>query len=204
MVQLADEVASTRSELMARGSGFLLYRIIETLLHSCFPMLAKLDAQVDELEAEIFATDVEKSVEELSFLRRDIISLRRITRPNLPVLRSLATRERVFLQLDEDAYFGDLTDALNRIWDMLEELKEIIEGLDATMSSLTSHRINREMKVFTLITVIFLPMTLVASILGMNVTLPLADHPMAFPFSLMLMIILALLMLIFFRYRRWI
>ncbi|MDZ4721290.1 MAG: magnesium transporter CorA family protein [Roseiflexaceae bacterium] len=204
LVQLADELETARTQLMARGSGFLLYRIIETLVNACFPMLNKLDEKVDQLEEHIFEADVATSVENLSFLRRDIISLRRIIRPNIPVLHSLTARERSFLQLDAEAYFGDLTDGMNRLWDMLEEQKEIIEGLDATLSSLTSHRINRETKAFTLITVIFLPMTLIASILGMNVTLPFADHPLALPIALIIMLVLAGGMLIFFRNRRWI
>lgn len=202
--QLADEMEQARAQLMSRGSGFLLYRIIETLINACFPMLNKLDQKVDELEERIFEANVATSVEELSFLRRDIISLRRIIRPNITVLRSLSARERSFLQLDAEAYYGDLTDGMNRLWDMLEEQKEIIEGLDATLSSLTSHRINAETKVFTLISVIFLPMTLIASILGMNVSLPFAEHPLALPISLIVMIVLALGMLAVFRNRRWI
>jgi magnesium transporter len=143
------------------------------------------------------------TVQELSYLRRDIISLRRILRPNVLVLRSLANRERGFLRLDEEAYYGDLVDGLTRLWDMLEEQKEIIEGLDATLGSLTSHRINQEMKTFTIITVIMLPLTLVASIMGMNVFIPYAEHPLALPVTLGMMALLALAAVVFFRMKRW-
>jgi magnesium transporter len=203
LVHFAHTAEKGRTQLMSRGSGYLLYRIIEALVNACFPMVSKLDEKVDDLEERIFAEDVRRTVEELSFLRRDVMSLRRIIRPNIPVLRALAAREWAFLPLDE-TYFDDLTDGLGRIWDMLEEHKEIIEGLDATLASLTSHRINREMKLFTLITVIFLPMTLVASILGMNVALPFAENPLALPITIVLMVMLAAGMLGFFRYRGWI
>jgi magnesium transporter len=188
--------------LLGRGAGFLLYRIIEALINYCFPMLYRLDEKLDALEAQMFKGDVRKTVIELSFLRRDIISLRRILKPNIPVLRLLAAGDRDFLRLDEDVYFGDLVDGLTRIWDMLEEQKEIIEGLDSTLSSLTSHRINQEMKVFTLISVIMLPMTLVASILGMNVEIPFAEHPLALPFALLIMLAMGGILYFYFRYRR--
>jgi magnesium transporter len=143
-------------------------------------------------------------VKELSFVRRDIIAMRRIIKPNIAVVRSLEMRERAFLRLDNEDYFGDLTDGLAKLWDMLEEQKELVEGLDATLDSLTSHRINEEMKIFTLISVIMLPMTLVASILGMNVTLPFSDHPLALPVSLIIMVSLGLGMFLYFRYKDWV
>ena len=203
ILQSAAELQQ-RQQMMERGPGFLLYKVIANLLNACMPMLLVLDEKLDRLDEGIFTEDVQKMVRELSFLRRDVITMRRILRPNMPVIHSLANRERGFLRLDEEAYFGDLTDILGKLWDLLEEQKEIIEGLDATISSLTSHRINQEMKIFTLISVIILPMTLVASILGMNVSIPLAEHPLALPISLIIMCILACAMFAYFRWQGWI
>lgn len=193
-----------RAQLMGGGSGYLLYRILETLVSACFPMLYRVDQHLDRLEAGIFGSNVRAIVHELSFVRRDIIAMRRIVRPNIPVVRSLEMRERTFLRLDEEVYFGDLTDGLAKLWDMLEEQQEIIEGLDATLDSITSHRINEEMKIFTLISVIMLPMTLIASIFGMNVALPYTNHPLAFPVTLFIMTIPALAMYLYFRYKHWV
>jgi magnesium transporter len=193
-----------KEQLMSRGSGYLLYRIIECLLNTCTPMLYQLDEKLDRLDEQIFKRDVRQLVQELSFLRRDIISMRRIIKPNLPVVRSLAARERSFLNVDEDAYFGDLADSMGKIWDMLEEHKEIIEGLDATLSSLTSHRINTEMKIFTLITVIGMPMTIIGGIYGMNVPLPWQDHPGSLVVALLLMLTVPLGMFLYFRWKGWV
>ncbi len=198
----ADE--QVRSHFMSGGSGYLLYRIIEALVSACFPMIYRVDQKLDRVETDIFGRNVHAIVQELSFIRRDIIAMRRIIKPNIPVVRSLEMRERTFLRLDEEVYFGDLTDGLNKLWDMLEEQKEIIEGLNATLDSLTSHRINEEMKIFTLISVILLPMTLVASIFGMNVVIPYADHPLSMPVSLCIMLIPALAMYAYFRYKHWV
>jgi magnesium transporter len=201
LVQSATE-EKHRDRLMGRGSGFLLYQILETLINTTFPMVYRLDAKVDELDADIFEQDTRRSAEEISYLRRDIISLRRIIKPNLPVVNSLANRERHFLQVDEDIYFGNLVDSLARMWDMLEEIKELIEGLDATLYNLVSYRLNQEMKVFTSVSVIFLPLTLIASILGMNVVIPFSNHPWALLLIIVLMIALAAIMVAFFRRRK--
>ncbi len=193
-----------RAQLMARGSGFLLYRILEALISACFPMIYRVDQRLDNIEVGIFQNDAQSMVKELSFVRRDIIAMRRIIKPNIAVVRSLEMRERSFLRLDEEDYFGDLTDGLAKLWDMLEEQKELVEGLDATLDSITSHRINEEMKIFTFISVVMLPMTLVASILGMNVDIPFANHPLALPVSLIIMLALALGMVLYFRYKNWV
>ncbi len=203
MANLAND-EKVQMQMMGGGSGYLLYRIIETLVSSCFPMLYRVDQKLDNIEVNIFGRNVQAMVQELSLVRRDIIAMRRILKPNIPVVRSLEMRERTFLRLDEEVYFGDLTDGLSKLWDMLEEQKEIIEGLNATLDSLTSHRINEEMKIFTLISVIVLPMTLIASIFGMNVVIPFADSSFSLPISLFIMVVPAVAMYLYFRYKHWV
>lgn len=203
LIKLAND-EQVQKQMMSGGSGYLLYRIIETLVSACFPMLYRVDQKLDRIEVNIFGSNVHEMVQELSLVRRDIISMRRIIKPNIPVVRSLEMRERTFLRLDEEVYFGDLTDGLSKLSDMLEEQKEIIESLNATLDSLTSHRINEEMKIFTLISVIMLPMTLIASIFGMNVIIPFADNPIALPMTLLIMVIPALAMYAYFRYKHWV
>lgn len=206
LVRLAKLASDEKfqTQLMGGGSGYLLYRIIEALVSYCFPMIYRVDQKLDRIEVNIFGQNVHSMVQELSFVRRDIISMRRIIKPNIPVVRSLEMRERTFLRLDEEVYFGDLTDGLSKLWDMLEEQKEIIEGLNATIDSLTSHRINEEMKIFTLFSVILLPMTLIASIFGMNVKIPFSDSSFSMPVTLIIMVIPALAMYAYFRYKHWV
>ena len=204
LVHIAQDKPAEREQLMSRGSGYLLYRITEALINACTPMLYQIYQKLDYLDAEMFRASTKQTVQELSFIRRDIISLRRIIKPNIAVLQQLASSQHDYLRLDQDAYFGDLVDGLTKIWDMLEEQKELIEGLDSTLSGITSFNLNQEMKTFTLISVVFLPMTLIASILGMNVPLPGQDHPFAIVASLLLMVIVSVGMVIYFRMRGWI
>jgi magnesium transporter len=189
---------------MSRGSGFLLYRILDRAVDYCFPIMGKITEHIEEIEQEIFDRDIRKLVQELAYVRRDIISLRRIIKPNLPVLRQFEARTFPFLQLDEEVYFGDVLDSANKQWDMLEDDKEIIEGLNDTLDTLTSHRINEVMKILTVISVVLLPMTLVASIYGMNIELPFASHPLSFFVVLGFMLASACIMLSYFRWKDWI
>lgn len=192
------------SRLLGRGSGYLLYRVIDQLVNYNFPILNKIDQHIDQIESGVFERDVRKTVQDLSFVRRDIITLRRIIKPNLPVLRTLESREHAFLRVDEDIYFGDILDHLGKQWDMLEDDKEMVEGLNDTLDSLTSHRINEVMKILTVISVVLLPMTLVASVYGMNVGLPFGSHPFAFVIVVAMMVLAAVGMLLYFRIKGWI
>jgi magnesium transporter len=201
---LAQSDEQVCSRLLGRGSGYLLYRIIDRLVDHGFPILNKIDEHIERIENGIFDRNVRSLVQDLSFVRRDIITLRRIIKPNLPVLRQLESRERAFLTLDEDIYFGDILDHLGKQWDMLEDDKEIIEGLNDTLDSLTSHRINEVMKILTVISVVLLPMTLVASIYGMNVVLPFGEHPFAFLIVVGWMLTAAFGMTAYFRYKGWV
>jgi magnesium transporter len=192
------------ARLMSRGPGFLLYSVVETLINYMLPMVYSIYEKLDHLDAVMFRQNVGETVQEISYLRRDIISMRRIVRPNIPVLRSLTDHEREFLRLDEDVYFGNLDDAMSKLWDMLEEQKELIEGLDSTLYNITTYRLNQEMKLFTLISVLFLPMTLVASILGMNVIIPGSEHPLSLAASLLIILAAGGAMVAFFRWRGWV
>lgn len=203
MFTTVQEDEDARERLLGRGSGFLFYRIIDVLVDYCFPIMRKVDQNTANIEDQIFDRNVRGLVERLSFVRRDIITLRRIIRPNIPVLRQLATKEYPFLNLDEDIYFGDIVDHLNKQWDILEDNKELIEGLNYTLDSLTSHRINEVIKTLTTISVVLLPMTLLASIYGMNVGLPFDQHPFAFLIVIAFMLVGAGSMIAFLRWKNW-
>ncbi len=191
--------------IMSSGSGFLLYRILDLLVSYCFPIMGKINDHIERIEADIFDRNIRWLVQELSYVRRDIISLRRIVKPNLPVLRQFEARTFPFLRVEEEVYFGDVLDSANKQWDMLEDDKEIIEGLNDTLASLTSYRINEVMKILTVISVVLLPMTLVASVYGMNIeTLPFAAHPASFAIVVGFMILSAVVMLSYFRWKDWI
>ncbi|HEX2988172.1 MAG TPA: magnesium/cobalt transporter CorA [Chloroflexota bacterium] len=204
MFQECHNNPAYRQELMCRSSGYLLYKVIDRLVDYCFPILNKIDANIEAVEDTIFEENVRQTVRDISVIRRDIINFRRIVKPQIAVIASLEHKERPYLQEDLEAYFGDIADHVAKIWDILEDYKEVIEGLSDTNDSLTSYRINEVMKILTTISVIMLPLTLVSGIYGMNIGLPLQEHSMAFLVVMGIMLAIATGMLSYFRKRGWI
>jgi magnesium transporter len=195
---------------MGRSPSYLLYRIVDQLVDYCFPILNKIIVNIEKVEDDIFNERALNTVQEISILRRDIISFRRINWPLRAVVGGLEQRVRRFSGSDKEEledYFGDVVDHLDKIWSALDEYKEIIEGLSDTNDSLTSNRINEVMRVLTIIATIMMPLTVVSSIYGMNIPLPggvESGSPLSFFIMLIFMAMIAGSMLFYFHRKRWI
>ncbi len=187
-----------------KSSGYLLYRITDRLIDYCLPIADKIMGNLERVEDDLFDHRTPDPIEDLSELRRDIISFRRIVWPMRAVISTLARKTERFTKEDMEVFWGDLVDHVDKIWDTLDECKEIIEGLNETGAFLASHHTNQVMRVLTIIATIMLPLTLVASIYGMNIPLPGEDRNLSFIVILIIMIIAISGMLFFFRRRRWI
>jgi len=204
----ADE--ELRERIFSRGPGYLTYRLVDDSFDYCFPMLRKISNKLDALEDEIFEGRSEDVVRDISNAKQEIINFRKVIRPQRSVLQDLERAKTRFLagDLDLEIYFDDIIDAHERIWDLLENYKEVVEGLEETNESFLSHRVNDALRVLTAITVIVLPLTLIASIFGMNVGLPGGGDPdggSLITFIAVIVVMLAVLvgMFAWFRRRRW-
>jgi magnesium transporter len=199
-----------REQLFSRGSGYLLYRIVDDSFDYCFPMLRKIGNKLDALEEEIFEGRSEEIVRDISNAKQEIINFRKVIRPERPVLRDLEKVKSRYLapDLDLEIYFDDIVDANERIWDMLENYKEVVEALEQTNESVLAHRFNDVLRILTVLSIVFLPATLIASIWGMNVGLPGGGDPQTSSNAVFWVIIGAIVvflggMLAFFRKRGW-
>jgi len=197
--QLDEE---SREEYLGQGSGYLLYRAIDRLVDYCLPILNRIGHNIERIEDDIFSSGVRGTVKEISILRRDVISFRRIIWPMRAVLGSLEPKLRRFSRMDLAVYFGDMVDHADRIWDGLDEYKEIIEGLNDTHDSLATNRTNEVVRVLTIIMTILMPLTVVSGIYGMNIPLPFQDSSYAFVYVLGIMFAVIGAMLYFFRRQR--
>jgi magnesium transporter len=195
---------------MSRSSGFLLYHILDRLVNYCFPILDKVVDNTEKIEDLIFTRAVPETVREISLIRRDLISFRRVIHPQIGVVEALEREEYPFFKEDQDIYFGDIADHIRKIWDGLEDCKEVVDGLVDTINWLTSHRIQEIMRILTIVMAIMAPGTLIASIYGMNIHLPgglsSAREITFWTFGIVLFIMfgIAAAMLWFFRRRHWI
>jgi magnesium transporter len=193
-----------RNENMSRSTGYLLYRILDRLVDYCFPIVRKIISNAEEIEDRLFSEPNKDSVREISILRRDIMSTRRIIRPQRTIIKSLEIKDYPFLKEDLDIYFGDIGDHIGKITETLDEYDEVVEGLNATSDSLFSHRTNQVIKILTLLGTIILPMLVIQGLYSMNVPLPLQDSPWAFLVIILVTISVSATMIIYFRYRHWI
>ena len=192
-----------REQLFSKGTGYLLYQIVDQAVDYCFPMLRKIGNKLEQLEEEIFIGRGEEVVRDISNVKQEIISYRKIIKPERSTLRVLEGRVQRFLPQELDLYFDDIVDAAERIWDLLDNYKEVVEGLEQTNESVISHRQNDILRVLTVFSVVLLPLTLLTGIFGMNVKFPGFETEEAWWAIVGGMFVVLVSLLGFFRYKRW-
>src|SRR5436190_6430812 len=182
-----DEVF--RARLFEKGSGRLLYEVLDDLFDYCFPILDKIAYKLDSIEDDIDERHSEEIVSDISKAKQEIISYRKIIKPQRPALRLLERRIERFLPENLELYFDDLVDASERIWDLLDNYKEVVEALESTNEQLISHRQNDILRILTVFGTIFLPLTFITGVFGMNVLFPGFDSGAGFIGTLVLFVV---------------
>jgi magnesium transporter len=203
MFERYGEKQDLREEVFSKGSGYLLYKIVDTLVDASFPMLRKTGLKLERLEDDIFEGRSSEIVRDISDTKQEIINFRKIVRPQRAVLRDLERTKQRYLQEELEIYFDDISDAAERIWDTLENYKEVIEGLESSNESVLSHQLNNSFRILTAASVVLLPLTLIASIFGMNVHFPGEGETVTFFLILVLMALMLVALVILFRRRGW-
>ncbi|HET7496170.1 MAG TPA: magnesium transporter CorA family protein [Candidatus Limnocylindrales bacterium] len=203
MFERYREKGDLRQDVFSKGPGYLLYKIVDTGVDASFPMLRKTGLKLERLEDDIFEGRSSEIVRDISDTKQEIINFRKIVRPQRAVLRDLERTKQRYLQEELEIYFDDISDAAERIWDTLENYKEVIEGLESTNESVLSHRLNDSFRILTAASVVLLPLTLIASLFGMNTPFPGQDEPITFFLVLALMAVMLVALVILFRRRGW-
>ena len=197
-----------RENLFSKGSGYLLYHVLDDLFDYCFPILDKIGFKLDSIEDDVLEGRSEEAVRDISNAKQEIISYRKIIKPQRPALRLLERRAERFLPEELELYFDDLVDASERIWDLLDNYKEVVEALETTNEQVLSHRFNDVLRILTVFSIVFLPATLIASLWGMNIGLPGGGDPATSSTAVFWILIAASVTVIagllgFFRHKRW-
>ncbi|HSS74168.1 MAG TPA: magnesium transporter CorA family protein, partial [Gaiellaceae bacterium] len=117
-----------RQTLFSKGSGYLLYHVLDDLFDYCFPILDKIGHKLDSIEDDMFEGAAEDVVRDISNVKQEIISYRKIIKPERSTLRVLEGRTQRFLPQALEVYFDDIVDAAERIWDLLDNYKEVVEA----------------------------------------------------------------------------
>src|ERR687892_1665605 len=149
-----EDDADLRADLFAKGSGYLLYHVLDDLFDYCFPILDKIGTKLDTIEDDVFEGRSEEVVRDISNAKQEIISYRKIIKPERATLRGLERYTERFLPEDLEIYFDDIVDAAERIWDLLDNYKEVVEGLESTNESVISHRQQHRLHILTVVSVV--------------------------------------------------
>jgi magnesium transporter len=198
-----DEDEDFRAQLFSRGSGRLLYEVLDDLFDYCFPILDKIGHKLDQLEDDVFEGRSDEVVRDISNVKQEIISYRKIVKPERSTLRVLERHVERFLPEELELYFDDIVDASERIWDILDNYKEVIEALEQTNESVIAHRQNDVLRVLTVFAAIVLPLTFITSLVSMNVRFP--GYDTVWGFWMVVGVLAASLagLLALFRAKRW-
>jgi magnesium transporter len=198
-----EEDDAFREQLFSKGSGRLLYEVLDDLFDYCFPILDKIGHKLDSLEDDVFEGRSEEVVRDISNVKQEIISYRKIIKPERATLRVLERHVERFLPEELELYFDDIVDAAERIWDILDNYKEVVEALEDTNESVISHRQNDVLRILTVFSVVLLPLTLITGFFGMNVHFPGYETVWAFWTIFVGMVVSLAGLLTFFRLKRW-
>ncbi len=170
-----------RAEWFSGNSGFLLYYILDALFNEARPILNNIGKHLTMVETEVFSGEQNTGlIRQLSYHRRNILAFGRIVEPQRYLMSNLAHTRRAFLDESASVYFDDIRDNLDKLWSVVENYKESVQGLYITVESLINQRTNRVLTLLTIISVSLLPHTLFFNMYGMNLSvLPGAEHPTA-------------------------
>ena len=192
-----------RKEYFSKGSGYLMYLIMDRAVDFYFPILDKILDLMDDVEDSVF--DEEKEVaKEIGILRRDVITQRRVMFPERTLLAELENKLKRFCKIDMSMFFNDIKDHMNKICETLDECKEVIEVFKDADYLLSSYRSNRVIRTLATVFAICFPFLVISGLYSMNVFLPGANggSPLMFIILLIIILIVTAGLLVFFRRRK--
>ena len=184
-------------------SDALLYTLMERLMIQTIYLLRKVGLELELINRELFSTRPETIIERLSVTRKNIIVLNTMLKPQLRVFNKFESGSIEGYADNMEDYWGNILDYYNKMWDMTEDYGELIEGLSTTFDSMQTNKTNEIMKILTLISSIVLPLTFLTGLYGMNVNLPLQEEEHAFWVLIVVMVVLCVGMIAYFKKKHW-
>lgn len=200
---LCQKTLHNRIEYMGKSSVFLAYKIIDALVDSCFPVVNEITTSIDKIDKELEHKQSQKTLENISTTRRNLVVFHTMVKPILPLLNELEDGKYNALNGSMQTFWSNVLDHLKKIIDRIEDNQELIEGISKSNESLLSSHSNEIIKVLTIFSAIILPLNLLASIYGMNIQLPFAQDSLIFWGLMIVMFLGSSFMLIVLRIKGW-
>jgi magnesium transporter len=186
------------------GLDFLLYSIIDVMVVHYLPVLDSIEDQLDDTEEHIFSEAKPELLRHILALKRTVLRLKKTVFPQREVINHLARNEYEFVQARTQAYFRDVYDHLYRMAEMTESFRDMSTAMIEAYLSTVSNRMNEIMKVLTTITTIFMPLTVITGVYGMNFKhMPELEWQFGYFAVLGIMVVVVLSLLSYFKKKRW-
>ncbi|MDD5019536.1 MAG: magnesium/cobalt transporter CorA [Candidatus Omnitrophica bacterium] len=203
-LSVCKERVKKQSPVLLQGADMLLYSILDSCVDSYFPVISDFDNLVDEMSDELFRDPTQETLKKIYHLKNDVLSLRRTIGPQADVISLIQRGDFELISPSNTIYFRNIYDNLIRLNDIVGTSREIITGAMEAYVSVVSNRLNEIMKTLTVITTIMMPLTLIASIYGMNFKhMPELDHPLGYYSVLGFMVLVGILMVAYFKRKSW-
>lgn len=152
-----------------KGPAFLLYKILQTLYRGANQYIEVLGKELNDIEVELYDHEFHNVANQLAHVRRTVLGLRRLIDPQRLTITTLVNTKAEFIPAEASNYFDDIRDEVEKLWGATESYKDTIDGLHLTNESLISQHTNETIKILTIISVAFMPLTLLSGIYGMNI-----------------------------------
>jgi len=201
---LRERIRAGKGMIRSAKSAYLAYRIMDAMVDEYFVAIEKLGDYIEDLDELILSDPVPEQMRELHRLKREVLFLRKAVWPLREEIAAIEKSESKLIGPPARLYLRDLYDHTIQIIDMIETYRDIIGGMHDTYLSSLSNRMNEVMKVLTIIATIFIPLTFIAGIYGMNFEfMPELKWPAGYFLVLGVMAVIAAGMLVFFRKKKW-
>jgi magnesium transporter len=201
---IRDRIAKPGSRLRELDASYLAYTLIDSIVDHCFPVLEHYGDRLEELEDLVLERPSRDTISEVHQVKRELLLLRRAVWPMREVVNAMQREPHECMSDTTRTYLRDVYDHLVQIMDIIETYREVGSSLTETYMTSMSNRLSEVMKVLTIIGTIFIPLTFLAGVYGMNMPIPENQHHMTYPVFWLVCLALSGGMLYWFRKRGWI
>ncbi|MGB6606912.1 MAG: magnesium/cobalt transporter CorA [Atribacterota bacterium] len=201
---IRERIRNNIGRIRKARADYLIYALMDAIIDNYFTILEKLGEETEDLEAKVIKDPVPANLQIIYKLKSELIFLRKSVWPLREVISILEKGESVLIDKSTNIYLRDIYGHTIQVMDTVETLRDVISGtLDVYLSSV-SNKMNEIMKVLTIIATIFIPLTFIAGVYGMNFQyMPELKWVWAYPLILSVMLIIGIVMVIFFKRRKW-
>ena len=202
--EVRDRIENSRGKIRSRGADFLMHRMLESVIDNYFEVLSDTIKNIEEIDEKILKYQSKQLFRDLENEKRKLIILRKIVLPMREICSELLSSDSIFIQKDNTRYFNNLQKSCNTILEEIDANKQILEGLANLYYAAQGQRMNQIMKFLTVISSIFIPLTFIVGIYGMNFKyMPELNNPKGYFNVLVVMAILSISLLLYFIRKGW-